>query len=1580
MKLIVAIVLSIVCVLCAVKQLQCARILGIVPTPSYSHQIPYRPLWIELNKRGHDVVLITPSPIPNLNLTNFTQIDIGESYDKLRSINFINRRFKQNGWLDFVYEILLNYCENIAHQVLNHTEVKKLYDPSSDAKFDMVMAETLYSPVMHSFAYRFNTPIIGLSSLGILGITEHSLGGFMLPSHEYTWEMEGHTGSDVSFWRRLHNFVAMWYNVNFLYDNLYTSQHIIAEKYFGIRLPPLIDMLKNTSMLFVNQADVMTPARPKLPNVITFTSFHVDEISKPLPKDLERFVDDAREGFIYFSLGSNALSSDLPRETMQVFLDVFAKLPYRVVWKFETEWLDKPDNIFTGKWLPQQSILAHPNIKLFLYQGGLQSSEEAVHFTVPLVGFPVLADQNYQVRRMEALGVGKHLDITTVTRDELESAIRELINDSKYKENMIKLKKIVNDNPYDLVEHLCWWTEYVIRHKGAPHLRSSLADLSWRHRNDIDVVMFLTIIAFIVIIIVFRITVKIIMHFGTGTKSRNWKQKKLAERGHDIVLIGTNYMNDLNGTNITQIIVDSPRDLIDKLDYISFRFKGISWITFNERFQGDLGTILSENVFENPAVKKLYAPNSNEKFDLVMAELLWTPSLFAFAHRFNAPLIGLSSLAIPMFHEYLIGGLVLPSHESTWEMEKKVGSNLSFWQRVQNYLIAWRLVYLSYRDQILPQQTLAEKYLGKDIPPLQDIIANVSVVFVNQDEYIYPARHKLPNVIPFSTLHISSNLPPMSKKLKRFVDNAKNGFVYLNFGTNVKCSFLPNKTMQTLLDVFTSLPYKLVWKCDKDLPVKSNNIFVLPWIPQQTILAHQNIKLFVYQGGLQSTEEAVHFAVPVLGLPVVADQDYQVHRMEALGVGKWLEMTTLKADELKSVTLEMINNKMYKQNMLKLKNLTKDRPYDFTKHLAWWTERFSLTFGISAILCNEKLPFYPSTIFFSNRVMLNMFYYIHITYTNYCQIRTTVIITRRNYVHRISTITSPIIMILVPTHRRRCQPHKIIDTITTFFSFSISAIGYSYSSSEFVNMKFTTVKILTILCVLSAIEYIRCARILGVIPTPSYSHQIMYTKLWLELGKRGHELVVVTTNPMSVLNIPNITQIDISSSYGSLKNYNFIRNRFENLDWLEWAQEKQADVIEMFSETVFSNQQVKDLYKPDSNQTFDVLIMEMMTISAIFAFAHRFKAPTIGVTSMTMSVTEEDTIGGLVLPSHESTWESKTYTGLNLSFWQRLYNFYNVWRHVYVISHTVTSSQQSIAEKYLGSDIPHLVDIMRNNSLLFVNQDDVVIPPKMRLPHIITYTSTHIGVNPTPLPKELTRFLEDANDGFIYFNLGTNAPSSFMPPETLQIFIDVFSRLPYKVVWKMEKKLDGMPNNVFTASWFSQQSVLGHPKVKLFMYQGGVQSSQEAVHFAVPVLGLPVMADQDFQVHKMENLGVGKSLELVTLTRTELEKAILEMVTNKRYKERMLEVRRMVQDAPYDIGKHLIWWTEYVIRHKGAPHLRSNLVWQPWHQQFDRDIVIFLTFVMCIAASFALFIANKITVFIYKQRQLLISKQKQKTG
>lgn len=59
-------------------------------------------------------------------------------------------------------------------------------------------------------------------------------------------------------------------------------------------------------------------------------------------------------------------------------METFAELPYKILWKFEDDQLEgKPNNIKTNKWLPQQDLLGHPNIKLFITQGGLQSLEEA---------------------------------------------------------------------------------------------------------------------------------------------------------------------------------------------------------------------------------------------------------------------------------------------------------------------------------------------------------------------------------------------------------------------------------------------------------------------------------------------------------------------------------------------------------------------------------------------------------------------------------------------------------------------------------------------------------------------------------------------------------------------------------------------------------------------------------------------------------------------------------------------------------------------------------------------------------------------------------------------------------------------------------------------------------------------------------------------------------------------------------------------------------------------------------------------------------------------------------------------------
>ena len=48
------------------------------------------------------------------------------------------------------------------------------------------------------------------------------------------------------------------------------------------------------------------------------------------------------------------------------------KLKMPILWKWDEDNIaDLPKNVMIQKWVPQQDILAHPNLKLFVTHGGL---------------------------------------------------------------------------------------------------------------------------------------------------------------------------------------------------------------------------------------------------------------------------------------------------------------------------------------------------------------------------------------------------------------------------------------------------------------------------------------------------------------------------------------------------------------------------------------------------------------------------------------------------------------------------------------------------------------------------------------------------------------------------------------------------------------------------------------------------------------------------------------------------------------------------------------------------------------------------------------------------------------------------------------------------------------------------------------------------------------------------------------------------------------------------------------------------------------------------------------------------------
>ncbi|KAG5871834.1 hypothetical protein JTB14_036486 [Gonioctena quinquepunctata] len=472
-------------VLC-VCHAESAKILGFFMFPSVSHQVIFQPIWKELSLRGHEVTVVTPNPLKDPSLTNLTEIDVSRAYEVLSKQDFSGNMAQSNdiAKVQFVQKMLMTITE----AEIQHADVQKLLEYDEN-HFDLLLVQSLH-PLVYFYGAKFKAPIVGVSSFALFLNMLDAAGS---PTHPIVAPETSFLGieGELSFTDKVRSLLFnFWYRILYYWKFLPEADRV-ARKYLGKDMPYLGDVISNTSIFLVNGNSVLHTIKPNVPSVISISQMHIKK-RKPLPKDLQEYMNSSPEGVVYFSLGSNVKSVNLTTRTRKVIIGALGELPYKVLWKWESDYLpDCPKNVMTKKWLPQQDILAHPNVKVFITQGGLQSMEEAITYGVPIVGIPFISDQNSNIDKAVQKGIGLGLKHATMTKDMLKSTILEVAKNKSYKEHIQKARAILTDHPLQGVDNAIWWIEYVIRHKGATHLRSPSADMSFFEYFMIDVVLFL---------------------------------------------------------------------------------------------------------------------------------------------------------------------------------------------------------------------------------------------------------------------------------------------------------------------------------------------------------------------------------------------------------------------------------------------------------------------------------------------------------------------------------------------------------------------------------------------------------------------------------------------------------------------------------------------------------------------------------------------------------------------------------------------------------------------------------------------------------------------------------------------------------------------------------------------------------------------------------------------------------------------------------------------------------------------------------------------------------------------------------
>uniref|UniRef100_A0A8C6MQ97 UDP-glucuronosyltransferase n=1 Tax=Mus spicilegus TaxID=10103 RepID=A0A8C6MQ97_MUSSI len=416
----------------------------------------------ELVKKGHEVVVLRPSDSVSYEIDNASAIEFETypaSYFRADVEDlFMDSNSKKMAWIDS------DFFESLCKDVVFN---KELMTKLQNSRFDVILADP-FIPYGNLLSEILKIPLI-YSLHYFPGSTYEKYSGVLLLPPSYVPAAMSELSDRMTFMETLRNVIYVLC-FNFWFQT------------FNEKCPVLPTTLSETMAkadiwLIRTYWDLEFP-HPVLPNFDFVGGLHCRP-AKPLREDIEDFVQSSGEhGVVVFSLGS--MVGSLTEERANVIAAGLAQIPQKILWRFEGK---KPETLGSNtrlyRWIPQNDLLGHPKTRAFITHGGTNGIYEAIYHGIPVVGIPLFGDQNDNIVQLKTKGAAVRLSQCPVQICTL------------YKKNAMRLSRIHHDQPVKPLDRAVFWIEFVMRNKGAKHLRVAAHDLSWVQYHSLDVLGFL---------------------------------------------------------------------------------------------------------------------------------------------------------------------------------------------------------------------------------------------------------------------------------------------------------------------------------------------------------------------------------------------------------------------------------------------------------------------------------------------------------------------------------------------------------------------------------------------------------------------------------------------------------------------------------------------------------------------------------------------------------------------------------------------------------------------------------------------------------------------------------------------------------------------------------------------------------------------------------------------------------------------------------------------------------------------------------------------------------------------------------
>ncbi|ACF05410.1 EGT [Adoxophyes orana nucleopolyhedrovirus] len=297
----------------------------------------------------------------------------------------------------------------------------------------------------------------------------------------------------------------------------------------------------------------------------------------------------------------------------------------------------------------------------------------------------------------------------------------------------------------------------------------------------------------------------------------------LAQRGHDVVVIKPKTMVDFASVharyNLTEIDV-SVKSLDDlKKQSNIFRKRGVV---------ADSTTVTATNYmnlvrmlrmqFNLPTVKNFinFYRRNGIKFDLLICEAFIDYSLI-FSHIFgNLPIVQISS-GYGLAENFETMGAVSRHPIFYPNMWRDKFRDLTVLETINEISTEIQL-QREFTKLADDQNTLLRLQFGNDAPTIKELRNRVQLLLVNVHA-IFDNNRPVPSSVQYlGAIHLDTitNNKSLDEFLKKYLDDAKEGVIYVSFGSSIETKDMDLELQTMLIQAFGNVTYKILWKFDAD--------------------------------------------------------------------------------------------------------------------------------------------------------------------------------------------------------------------------------------------------------------------------------------------------------------------------------------------------------------------------------------------------------------------------------------------------------------------------------------------------------------------------------------------------------------------------------------------------------------------------------------------------------------------------------------------------------------------------------------------------------------------------------------------